>query len=235
MHRGVLPDKKKKMAKYSRIEVALKMKETGMVPVFFHPNIEVCKNVLEACYYGGARLFEFVNRGDFAHEIFGELIKWAAKECPEMILGVGSVIDAGTTSLYIQLGTNFVVSPILNAEMAKVCNRRKVAWSPGCGSLTEISYAEELGAEVVKIFPGAQVGGPEFVKAVKGPFPWSSIMPTGGVKPEKENLTEWFNAGVHCVGMGSQLMIKNTDGSFNYEAIEATTANALSIIKEIRK
>lgn len=223
------------MAKFSRIEVALKMKETGMVPVFFHPDIEVCKNVLEACYYGGARLFEFVNRGDFAHEVFGELIKWAAKECPEMILGVGSVIDAGTTSLYIQLGSNFVVSPILNPEMAKVCNRRKVAWSPGCGSLTEISYAEELGAEVVKIFPGAQVGGPEFVKAVKGPFPWSSIMPTGGVKPEKENLTEWFDAGVHCVGMGSQLMIKNADGSFNYEAIEAKTSDAISIIKEIRK
>jgi len=222
------------MARFTRIEVALKMKETGMVPVFFHPDIEICKNVLKACYNGGARLFEFVNRGDFAHEVFGELNKWATKQCPEMILGVGSVIDPGTTSLYIQLGANFVVSPILNAEMAKVCNRRKVAWSPGCGSLTEISYAEELGAEVVKIFPGAQVGGPDFVKAVKGPFPWSSIMPTGGVKPEKENLTQWFNAGVHCVGMGSQLMIKNTDGSFNYTAIEKATTDAITIIKKIR-
>jgi len=222
------------MARFSRIEVALKMKETGMIPVFFHKDIEVCKQVVKACYKGGARLFEFVNRGDYAHETFGELNKWAAKECPEMMMGVGSVIDAGTTALYIQLGVNFVVSPILNAEMAKVCNRRKVAWSPGCGSLTEISYAEELGAEVVKIFPGAQVGGPEFVKAVKGPFPWSSIMPTGGVKPDEENLKTWFNAGVHCVGMGSQLMIKKEDGSFDYQGIEQATAKAFEIIKRLR-
>jgi len=222
------------MARFSRIEVALKMKETGMIPVFFHKDIEVCKEVVKACYEGGARLFEFVNRGDYAHQIFEELNKWAAKECPDMMLGVGSVIDAGTTSLYIQLGTNFVVSPILNTEMAKVCNRRKVAWSPGCGSLTEISYAEELGAEVVKIFPGAQVGGPEFVKAVKGPFPWSSIMPTGGVKPDEENLKAWFDAGVHCVGMGSQLMVKKEDGSFDYPAIKASCEKALDIIKRLR-
>jgi 2-dehydro-3-deoxyphosphogluconate aldolase/(4S)-4-hydroxy-2-oxoglutarate aldolase len=222
------------MARFSRIEVVLKMKETGMIPVFFHNDIEVCKEVVQACYKGGARLFEFVNRGDYAHEVFGELNKWVAKECPEMMMGVGSVIDAGTTALYIQLGANFVVSPILNAEMAKVCNRRKVAWSPGCGSLTEISYAEELGAEVVKIFPGEQVGGPEFVKAVKGPCPWSSIMPTGGVKPDKENLKSWFDAGVHCVGMGSQLMIKNANGSFNYLAIEEAASKVFEIIKSLK-
>ncbi len=222
------------MARFSRIEVVLKMKETGMIPVFFHNDIEVCKEVVQACYKGGARLFEFVNRGDYAHEVFGELNKWVAKECPEMMMGVGSIIDAGTTALYIQLGANFVVSPILNAEMAKVCNRRKVAWSPGCGSLTEISYAEELGAEVVKIFPGEQVGGPEFVKAVKGPCPWSSIMPTGGVKPDKENLKSWFDAGVHCVGMGSQLMIKNANGSFNYQAIEEAARKVFEIIKSLK-
>lgn len=222
------------MARFTRIEVALKMKETGMIPVFYHKDIEVCKNVLEACYKGGARLFEFTNRGDFAHEIFGELIKWSAKVCPEMMLGIGSVVDAGTTSLYIQMGANFVVSPILNADMAKVCNRRKVAWSPGCGSLTEISYAEELGAEVVKIFPGSQVGGPDFVKAVKGPFPWSSIMPTGGVKPTRENLTQWFTAGVHCVGMGSQLMLKTSEGEFDYSAIENLTRESLEIISELK-
>jgi 2-dehydro-3-deoxyphosphogluconate aldolase/(4S)-4-hydroxy-2-oxoglutarate aldolase len=222
------------MARFSRIEVALKMKETGMIPVFFHKDVEICKEVVKACYEGGARLFEFVNRGDYAHQIFDELNKWATIECPDIMLGVGSVIDTGTTSLYIQLGTNFVVSPILNAEMAKVCNRRKVAWSPGCGSLTEISYAEELGAEVVKIFPGAQVGGPEFVKAIKGPCPWSSIMPTGGVKPDEENLKSWFDAGVHCVGMGSQLMVKKADGTFDYPAITASCERALGIIKKLR-
>jgi len=223
------------MAKYTRIEVIQMMKNNGMVPVFFHQDIEVCKKVLKACYDGGSRVFEFTNRGDRAHIVFQELITWAEKETPGMILGVGSVVDAGTTSLYIQLGANFVVSPVLNPDMAKVCNRRKIAWSPGCGSLTEISHAEELGAEVIKIFPGSQVGGPGFVKAVLGPCPWTSIMPTGGVSPDRENLTAWFNAGVHCVGMGSKLMVKDKNGQFDYEAIELKTREAISIITSLRE
>jgi len=223
------------MAKYTRIEVAQTMKQNGMVPVFFHQDIEVCKRVLKACYDGGSRVFEFTNRGDRAHLVFQELIVWAERETPGMMLGVGSVVDAGTTALYIQLGANFVVSPVLNPEMAKVCNRRKIAWSPGCGSLSEISKAEELGAEVVKIFPGSQVGGPGFVKAILGPCPWTSIMPTGGVSPDLENLTAWFNAGVHCVGMGSKLMVKDKDGNFDYKAIENKTREAISIIANLRE
>lgn len=211
------------------------MKENGMVPVFFHKDIEVCKKVLKACYDGGARVFEFTNRGDRAHVVFEELITWAEKETPEMILGVGSIVEAGTTSLYIQLGANFIVSPVLNPDMAVVCNRRKIAWSPGCGSLSEISKAEELGAEVVKIFPGSQVGGPGFVKAVLGPCPWSSIMPTGGVSPDEANLTEWIKAGVHCVGMGSQLMVKDANGNFDYPVITQKTKEALAIISKLRK
>ncbi len=223
------------MAKFSRIEVALTMKKNGMVPVFFHKDIEVCKKVLKACYDGGARVFEFTNRGDRAHIIFEQLITWAEKETPEMILGVGSIVEAGTTSLYIQLGANFIVSPVLNPDMAVVCNRRKIAWSPGCGSLSEISKAEELGAEVVKIFPGSQVGGPGFVKAVLGPCPWSSIMPTGGVSPDEANLTDWIKAGVHCVGMGSQLMVKDADGNFDYPMIAKKTQEAIAIISKLRK
>ncbi|MFT7198006.1 MAG: 2-dehydro-3-deoxyphosphogluconate aldolase/(4S)-4-hydroxy-2-oxoglutarate aldolase [Marinoscillum sp.] len=222
------------MARFSRIEVALKMKETGIVPVFYHKDIEVCKQVLMACYHGGVRVFEFTNRGDYAHEVFAELNKFAAKEAPEMILGVGSIVDAGTTSLYIQLGSNFIVSPVLNPEMAKVCNRRKIAWSPGCGSVTEIGYAEELGSEVVKIFPGSQVGGPAFVKGVKGPFPWTSIMPTGGVEPTQDNLTQWFEAGVHCVGMGSQLITSEIIKSGDYKALEAKVKEALAIVQQIK-
>lgn len=205
-----------------------------MIPVFFHKDIEICKSVMEACYIGGARVFEFTNRGDRAHEVFRELIVWAENELPEMILGVGSIVEAGTTSLYIQLGASFIVSPILNEEMAKVCNRRKISWSPGCGTLSEISKAEELGAEVVKIFPGSSVGGPDFVKAVKGPCPWSSIMPTGGVTPEKENLEKWFKAGVHCVGMGSQLTVKDSSGNFDLSGIENLTRDALKTIKQLR-
>lgn len=222
------------MARFTRIEVAQRMKETGIVPVFYHQDIEVCKKAVKACYDGGIRVFEFTNRGDFAHEVFNELNKFAAKETPEMIMGVGSVVDAGTTSLYIQMGANFIVSPILNAEMAKVCNRRKIAWSPGCGSLTEISYAEELGAEVVKIFPGSQVGGPSFVKAVRGPFPWTSIMPTGGVEPTEENLQGWFDAGVHCVGMGSKLFVKDSDGNIDYDGLTQKVKDTLALVKKLR-
>ena len=223
------------MARFSRIEVVLKMKETGMIPVFYHAQAETAKQVLKACYDGGVRVFEFTNRGDFAHEVFGELNKWAAKELPDMILGVGSVVDAGTASLYIQLGANFVVSPVLKEEMAIVCNRRKIAWSPGCGSLNDISRAEELGAEIVKIFPGSSVGGPKFVAAVKGPCPWTSIMPTGGVEPTVENLKAWFDAGVTCVGMGSNLFPKDVIAAKDWEKITEKCQNVLEIIKNVRK
>lgn len=191
--------------KYTRIEVALQMKAQGIIPVFYNPDVEICKEILRACHQNGLRVFEFTNRGDFAHIVFTELNQWARRELPDMMLGVGSVVDAPTASLYIQLGTEFVVSPLLNADMAKVCNRRKVLWAPGCGTLSEIGQAEELGAEIVKIFPGSSTGGSEFVKAIKGPCPWSSIMPTGGVEPTAESLREWFSAGVTCVGMGSNL------------------------------
>ena len=210
------------------------MYDTGMVPVFYHADLEVGKQVLRACYEGGVRVFEFTNRGDYAHETFAALNKHVAKEMPDMLMGVGSVMDAGTAALYIQLGAEFVVSPILSIDIAKVCNRRKIGWSPGCGSLSEISYAEELGAEVVKIFPGTQVGGPAFVKAVLGPCPWTSIMPTGGVDPSEENLRGWFEAGVHCVGMGSKLITKEVTANGDYDTLSKTAAEALAIIKKYR-
>ncbi len=222
------------MAKYTRIQVALEMNRTGMVPVFYHSDINVCKNVLKACYDGGVRVFEFTNRGDFAHEVFNELNKFSIKELPEMILGVGSVVDAGTASLYIQLGTNFVVSPILREEMAKVCNRRKIFWSPGCGSLNDISYAEELGAEVVKIFPAGQVGGSKFIENILGPCPWSSIMPTGGVEPNLENLTKWFKAGAICVGMGSQLITKEIIEKGEFVLLSQKIKDVLVIIQKLK-
>ncbi|RIJ46561.1 bifunctional 4-hydroxy-2-oxoglutarate aldolase/2-dehydro-3-deoxy-phosphogluconate aldolase [Maribellus luteus] len=222
------------MARFSRIQVALTMKETGMVPVFYHKDVEVCKQVVKACYEGGVRLFEFTNRGDFATLVFAELNKWAIQECPEMILGVGSIVDEATAAMYIALGTNFVVAPLIDEGTAKVCNKRKIAWSPGCGSVTEIGRAHELGAEVVKIFPGSQVGGPSFVKAVKGPMPWASIMPTGGVSPDEENLKQWFDAGVTCVGMGSQLFPKEVLAEGNYAYITEKCAEALQIIQRLK-
>lgn len=210
------------------------MAETGMVPVFYHADLEVAKQVVKACYLGGVRAFEFTNRGDFAHEIFGELNKWAAKECPEMVLGIGSIVDAGTASLFLQLGASFVVGPLLNPDIFKVCNRRQVAYIPGCGSVSEIGYAQELGAEVVKVFPAGNVGGPSFVKNVKAPMPWTNIMVTGGVEPTEENLTKWFDAGVTCVGMGSNLFPKDVLAAKDWGKITQMCKDALAIIERAK-
>ncbi len=209
------------------------MSSTGMVPLFYHADLETAKAIVGAVYRGGARLLEYTNRGDFAHEVFGELRKFCRKAYPELAMGVGSVTDAAQASLYMMLGADFIVTPVLREDIALVCNRRKVMWNPGCATLAEICRAEELGAEVVKLFPG-DVYGPGFVRAVRGPQPWTSIMPTGGVSPDRENLKGWFEAGVVCVGMGSQLVsgevVKNSD----WAGLEAKTAEVLALIQELR-
>ncbi|OHT43825.1 bifunctional 4-hydroxy-2-oxoglutarate aldolase/2-dehydro-3-deoxy-phosphogluconate aldolase [Flavobacterium tructae] len=221
------------MAKYSRIEVALTMKENGMVPLFFHSDIEISKKVLKACYDGGARLMEFTSRGDFAHEVFGALNKYALAELPGMMLGVGSITDAASASLYMSLGANFIVTPVFREDIAIACNRRKVLWSPGCGTLTEIARAEELGCEIVKLFPG-DIYGPEFIKAIKGPCPWTNIMPTGGVLPTVDSLTSWFSAGATCVGIGSQLISKEILERQDYDGLKTKVSQVLDIIKSIK-
>jgi len=209
------------------------MRESGMIPLFFHSDVELGKKVLRACYSGGARLLEFTSRGDFAHEVFAELNKFALAELPGMIMGVGSITDAGAASLYMQLGANFIITPVLREDIALVCNRRKVLWSPGCGSLTEIARAEELGCEIVKLFPGSTYG-PGFVKAIKGPSPWTDVMPTGGVSTEESNLRGWFEAGVTCVGMGSKLISKEILAQKDFKKLEEDVRKTLDIIKSVR-
>jgi 2-dehydro-3-deoxyphosphogluconate aldolase/(4S)-4-hydroxy-2-oxoglutarate aldolase len=152
-----------------------------------------------------------------------------------MIFGVGTIVDASAASLFIQLGANFVISPYLKEDMAVVCNRRKILWIPGCGSLNEISRAEELGAEIVKIFPAIQVGGPKFVSNILGPCPWTSIMPAGGVEPEENNLKEWFESGVVCVGMGSKLITKDILEKGNYSALTLKCQESLGFINKYKK
>ena len=221
------------MAQYSRIEVATVMKESGMVPLFYHPNIDLGKKVLKACYDGGARLLEFTARGDFAFEVFSALNKYAINELPGMIMGVGSITDAAAASLFMQMGANFIVTPSLRKDIAVVCNRRKVLWSPGCGSLTEINEAEELGCEIVKLFPGSTYG-PSFVKAIKGPQPWTNVMPTGGVSTEESNLKAWFDAGVTCVGMGSKLISKEILANEDFEGLKQKVAQTLALVSKLR-
>ena len=221
------------MAQYSRIQVINKMMELRMVPLFYHSDFQVAKNILQACYNGGARLIEFTNRGDFAIEVFSKLIKFASKELPGMIVGIGSVTDSAAASQYMLLGANFVVTPVLREDIAIVCNRRKVLWIPGCGSLSEIAKAEEMGCELIKLFPG-NVYGPDFIKSVKAPQPWSSIMPTGGVSIEQSNLLGWFKAGADCVGLGSKLISKEILTNQDFKKLEKNVLDTLQFIKKIK-
>ena len=222
------------MARFNKMQVLDAIVSTGMVPVYYNKDVEIAKQVVKACYEGGVRAFEFTNRGDFAHEVFAELIKFAAKECPDLVLGVGSIVDAGTASLFLQLGANFIVGPLFNPEIAKVCNRRLVPYTPGCGSVSEIGFAQEVGCDLCKIFPAGNVGGPSFVKNIKAPMPWSMIMATGAVEPTEENLSAWFKAGVTCVGMGSKLFPKEMIAAGNWEAISTLCRDALATIKKYR-
>ena len=221
------------MAQYSRIQVINKMMESRMVPLFYHSDFQVAKNILQACYNGGARLIEFTNRGDFAIEVFSKLIKFASKELPGMIVGIGSVTDSAAASQYMLLGANFVVTPVLREDIAIVCNRRKVLWIPGCGSLSEIAKAEEMGCEFVKLFPG-NIYGPDFIKSVKAPQPWSSIMPTGGVSIEQSNLLGWFKAGADCVGLGSKLISKEILMNQDFKKLEKNVLDTIQFIQKIK-
>ena len=223
------------MAKFSKLHVLDTIRRTGMVPVFYDSDASVACRVLKACYDGGVRAFEFTNRGDFALEVFTAPMKYCRRECPEMILGAGSVVDAPTAALFLQNGADFVVGPYLNADVARLCNRRLVPYTPGCGSATEIGTAHELGCDLVKIFPAGSVGGPSFVKNLLAPLPWTMIMATGAVEPTEENLTAWMKAGTTCVGMGSKLFPKDRIDAGDWNSITEKCRYALDIIQRARK
>jgi 2-dehydro-3-deoxyphosphogluconate aldolase/(4S)-4-hydroxy-2-oxoglutarate aldolase len=222
------------MARFSRLEVLNEIVRIGLVPVFYQPDSEVARRIVAACAAGGARVVEFTNRGDNAYRVFSDLVMHFAAADPTVILGVGSVVDPGTAALYIASGANFVVGPVLNPEVARVCNRRKVAYSPGCGTVSEISQAEELGVEIVKVFPGSSVGGPAFVKSVLAPMPWTRLMPTGGVAATQENLRAWFEAGAAAVGMGSKLITKELVAAGDFDGITRQVAQVIAWIREAR-
>ena len=221
------------VARFDKQAVMAKIGATGMVPVFYHKDLETAKKVVKACYDGGVRAFEFTNRGDFAHEICGELVKYAAVECPDLALGVGSVVDPATAALYIQLGACFVVGPLFNPEISRICNRRLVPYTPGCGTISEVGAAQETGCDLCKVFPG-DVLGPKFVKGLLAPMPWSKLMVTGGVEPTRENIESWIKAGVFCVGMGSKLFPKDRVAAADWQYITDKCREALGYVAEAR-
>ena len=222
------------MARFSRLQVLNTMHNIGIIPLFYHSDVNKARDVIKACYAGGARVIEFYNRGDRAWNVFNELLPMVEQEMNGLILGIGSVVDPATAAMYISSGANFVVSPVLVPEIARLCNRRKIAYLPGCGSASEISQAEEMGCEFIKLFPANCLGGPEFIKAIKGPMPWTSIVPTGGVKATKENISEWVKAGAVCVGMGGDLLGSEIIKAGDYQAIQKKVENCLGWYKEAR-
>jgi 2-dehydro-3-deoxyphosphogluconate aldolase/(4S)-4-hydroxy-2-oxoglutarate aldolase len=222
------------MARYTRLDVYNAMLSTGLVPLFYNDDVTVSENVVKACAEGGAKVLEFTNRGDKALPVFARLNTFIEQEDLPLMLGVGSVVDAPTAALYIAHGANFIVGPVLNPEVARLCNRRKIAYMPGCGTVSEISEAEELGIEIVKVFPGSTLGGPKFIKSALAPMPWTRIMPTGGVDATPENIKGWIEAGASCVGMGSKLVRKDWIAAGNYAAITDTVRQVLAWIKEAR-
>jgi 2-dehydro-3-deoxyphosphogluconate aldolase/(4S)-4-hydroxy-2-oxoglutarate aldolase len=220
--------------RHDRLSVLTALESQGVCPVFYHPDAEVCLNVIRACARGGAPVVEFTNRGDFACDLFGEIARELQTSNPEVVLGIGSVVDAGTAALFLNRGARFVVSPGLVEEVARTCNRRMTAYFPGCGSVTEILKAQELGCEIVKLFPGASVGGADFVKAVLGPMPWTKIMPTGGVDPDEASIAKWFGAGIVAAGMGSKLITDAAVKAGDWAGIEASVRKTVDAVRAFR-
>ena len=220
---------------HDRLSVLTALQAQGVCPVFYHPDPETALNVIRACARGGAPVIEFTNRGDFAVDLFGEIARELARTDPQIVLGIGSVLDAGTAALFLNRAARFVVSPALVPEVATVCNRRMVAYFPGCGSVTDISNAHALGCDIVKLFPGASVGGPEFVKAVLGPMPWTKIMPTGGVDPDPASLAAWFGSGIVAAGMGSRLVTDRAVAEGDWDGIEASVRGVVEAVRTLRR
>lgn len=220
------------MARFSRFEVLTQLYAQRMVPIHYEPTFETIRDIVVACYAGGTRVFEYTNRGDFAHEVFGALRRYVNEKMPDLKLGIGSIADAGTCALYLQLGADFVVSSTFQEEVARLCNRRKILYIPGCSTATEIARAEEWGCEIIKIFP-AQCLGPAFIKAVKGPSPWSCLMPTGGIELTEASFRSWFEAGAVSIGLNTVLMTPDVIQSKNWAVLSDRIAFALETIQKI--
>lgn len=222
------------MSKFMKNKVISSILKQGLVPVFYNSDLEVAKKIVTACYEGGSKIVEFTNRGDYAYHIFNELSRWCDKEFPDLILGVGTIIDHATAAIYINNGANFIVGPIYNEKIAKICNRRNIMYSPGCGSLSEISTAQEMGCDIIKVFPGTEVGGPNFIKKILAPCPWLKLMPTGGVDTTRESIFEWIESGASALGIGSRLIRKDFIEANNFNAISEHVEQVLLWIKEAK-
>lgn len=218
-----------------RIDIINKIRDIRVMPLFYHPDPDISLKVMQAVFDAGLDLMEFTNRGPNAFNVFEKLYAFKSNNYPDAALGIGSIVDAPTAAQYIQAGADFVVSPLLNHEVIRICNRRKILHIPGCSTLSEINQAEEWGAEMVKVFPAAQLGGPAFIKAIKGPCPWASIVVTGGVKADFENLKSWHDAGVDGFGIGSDLISKDLIKKGDYAGLSAKVKELVRITATLKQ
>ena len=222
------------MGRFNKLQTLNYINENKVVPVFYNSDVDISINVMKSLHNGGIKILEFTNRGDFALEVFNELEKYCQKNLPDMILGAGSISDETMANMYISSGSNFIVGPLTNKNVAIACNRKKVPYMPGCLTPTEISEAEELGCDVVKVFPADSIGGPNFIKSVLAPMPWSWIMPTGGVDMEEEGLKKWLSSGVFSVGMGSNLFTKEIIQDKDWALLESQCKKLVETINKIK-
>ena len=219
--------------RFSKQQIIEGMKGAGIVPLFTHDNPDDAQQVLEAAYKGGIRVFEFTNRRNNSFEVFVHLLS-VAKKYPDLMLGIGTIMDGPTTKKFIDAGADFIISPIMKIEMAKVCHEHKTPWIPGCATLTEIVTAKDNGADIIKLFP-ASVLGPIFVSSIMPVVPGLQLMITGGVEPTEKSLSSWFKAGAACVGMGSQLFTKEILTQRDWPLLQQKVAECLNIVKGLRK
>jgi len=222
------------MSNFSRHEVVENLLYNRIVPILHHSDVKQTIDVITACYEGGLKVFEFTNRSDLAHEVFSEVSKQIRRKTPDVLIGAGSIVDPGTTSLYIQLGADFIVSPVMNPQMGDICNSRKITWIPGAGTLTEILEADKCGADIVKVFPANHLGGPEYIKSIKGPCPWLVLMATGSISTDRETITSWLKSGAHCLGLGSQLFTKDILERKNYQGLTAKVKTIMQLVQDLR-
>jgi 2-dehydro-3-deoxyphosphogluconate aldolase / (4S)-4-hydroxy-2-oxoglutarate aldolase len=207
--------------------------EQGVLPLYFYKDTEVSIEVLKALYNAGIRAVEYTNRGEAALQNFKKMREVCDKELKGMYLGVGTIKNASMAQTFIDAGANYIICPGLIEEVATVADKNNMLWVPGCMTPSEIICAENMGAKMIKLFPG-NILGPAFMSAIKELFPGLLFMPTGGVDLDKENISGWFKAGVCAVGMGSKLVSKNLLEQKDYAKIEALTKHVMDIVKSVR-
>lgn len=222
------------MAEFSRLETLTRIKQAGMVPVFYNPDPDTCRQVAQACQRADVPVLEYTNRGDGAFHVFSQLAEFRRSRGLDITLGVGSVLDAATSAMYIGAGADFIVSPFVSDQVARVCNTYKVPYLPGCGSVSEIHRAHLLGAEICKLFPAQVIDGPAFIKAIRAPLPWAEIMPTGAISPTEQDLARWFEAGAVCVGMGSRLVSKELIEKGDFDELAERFRRTIELVAAIR-